>query len=80
MDNVQGRGAPPPRSAERTHGTLKERARSLQDNERELRARLADRDAECLRLRQVIATGAEQYQRAILNAKPVGAPAIPTAK
>ena len=65
MDNEQGRGAPPPRSAERTHGTLKERAKSLQDDVRELRARLADREAECLRLRQVVATGSEQYQRAL---------------
>ena len=65
MDDVQGRGAPPPRSAERSHGTLKERARSLQDDVRELRARLADRESECLRLRQVIATGTEQYQRAL---------------
>jgi hypothetical protein len=65
MASGHGRGTPPPRPAGRTRGIYKDLAKSLQDDVRELRARLADREAECFRLRQVIATGTEQYQHAL---------------
>ena len=68
MANVPGRGAPPPRPDgpdRRGHGTLRSRGRAFQDHERELQAKLSECEAECLRLRHIISTGTEQYQRAL---------------
>ena len=68
MANVPGRGAPPSRPDGRDHGVLRARGQAIQDNERELLSRLADREADCHRLRRIIATGTEQLKRAHYDA------------
>ena len=67
MANVPGRGAPPPPHDDRgDHGSAQHRRlRGLPGPPRQdFRSRLTDREAECNRLRQIIAVGTEQLERA----------------